>query len=169
MLQIWEFEPQHLASTAWACAEKSYHNIPLLDAILRASAACAQQFRPQELGSILWAVSRLEGSAQAWQLLETADRLNVGMTGISAMLSISERGSAPSKRSLLKELRLLLRCRGDVRPAFTVVAAARAAEAGDAKKALLLLDKASADESPVSTRIRRACGDASQETWQLSL
>eukprot|EP00439_Symbiodinium_sp_Y106_P030322 s4305_g3.t1 len=137
---------------------------------------------------------RPEGSAQAWQLLETADRLNVGMTGISAMLSISERGSAPSKRSLLKELRLLLRCRGDVRPAFTVVAAARAAEAGDAKKALLatdglhyyiqpsfagrlalkkttrlLLDKASSDESPVSSRIRRACGDASHEACQLRL
>mmetsp|Transcript_28367 Transcript_28367/g.59462 ORF Transcript_28367/g.59462 Transcript_28367/m.59462 type:complete len:92 (+) Transcript_28367:814-1089(+) len=91
------------------------------------------------------------------------------MTGISAMLSISERGSAPSKRSLLKELRLLLRCRGDVRPAFTVVAAARAAEAGDAKKALLLLDKASSDESPVSSRIRRACGDASHEACQLRL
>mmetsp|Transcript_55360 Transcript_55360/g.129138 ORF Transcript_55360/g.129138 Transcript_55360/m.129138 type:complete len:132 (+) Transcript_55360:142-537(+) len=121
-----------------------------------------EQFRSQELGSILWAISRLDGSTRAWQLFSVVDRRRqkVGMTGIGAMLSISERGTSPSKRSLLKELRLLLRCRGDVQHPFVVVAALRAAEAGNAEKALYLLDiAATLGHVPgPALQMRRACG-----------
>lgn len=124
-------EPRHLANIAWACAEVSYTWSPLVD---MASAAMAklEEFGSKELGNILWSLSRLGGPRAAWPLFTAADRkrLDVGKSGVSAMLSNSERHKIPSRRSLADELRLLMRSRGDVRPFFVAAAAARAAEAG---------------------------------------
>ncbi|CAE8630436.1 unnamed protein product, partial [Polarella glacialis] len=102
-----------------------------------------RELKPRELGSTIRAPCRLGGSSLAWPVFQEADklRLNVGLSGLSALLSGCERGPWPSRRSMQRELRLLLRCRGEVQPVFGAVAAARAAEAGDAPKALQLLDR----------------------------
>lgn len=151
-------EPQHLANIAWACAEVSYTWSPLVD---MASAAMAklEEFGSKELGNILWSLSRLGGPRAAWPLFTAADRkrLDVGKSGVSAMLSNSERHKIPSRRSLADELRLLMRSRGDVRPFFVAAAAARAAEAGDVRKALHLLDSIEGQDIPLADQLRRAC------------
>ena len=150
-------EPQHLANIAWACAEISYGYSPVAD-LASAALPKLEEFGSKELGNILWSLSRLGGPRLAWPLFTAADRkrLEVGKSGISAMLSNSERHKTPSRRSLADELRLLMRTRGNVRPFFVAAAAARAAEAGDAKKALQLLDSISEpEEIPLATQLRR--------------
>lgn len=159
MVRQADLEPQHLANIAWACAEMSFAYSPLVNVISTAALQKLEEFGSKELGNLLWSSSRLGGARVAWPLFAAMDRkrLKVGKSGISAMLSSCERHFAPSRRSLTDELRLLLRTRGDVRPCFIVAAAARAAETGDATKALQLLEMET-EQTPLADRLRRACG-----------
>lgn len=166
-LAVPRFETQHIANLAWGCTESEFRQSPAAHAVRTASLAALTQFKSLELGSTIWAFARLGGFPLAWNTFTEADRLrlNIGMNGLSALLASAEprRSVAASRHGLARELRLLLRCRGELRTTFNVTSAARAAEAGDISKALMLLERVEAwdeagNSSVITARIRRACG-----------
>jgi len=60
--QLPEFEPQHLANTAWSLAAVGSCNLPFLNAIAEEALLgmnAGHNFRPQEIAGILWAFAKL--------------------------------------------------------------------------------------------------------------